>query len=326
MTACQTSWIPRARRMTVVVALALATSYSAWAAESRPATYGSPEDAVKALVAAAKAGDSKSMLAVLGSGAKSVIHSGDATADRRGREVFLKAYEQSNKLVKSGDAKVLLSIGSDEWPFPIPIVREGAAWRFDVAQGKEELLNRRIGRNEVHAAQAALAFADAQREYYLRNPQKAKLHQYSQRFLSSPNKRDGLYWPVKAGEQASPLGPLFAAARTEGYKKSESGKPVPYHGYHYRILKAQGPNAPGGAYNYVVRGAMIGGFGLVAYPASYDSSGVMTFLVNHDGVLYEKDLGPETAAIAQRMTKFDPDSTWKRVDEKMIAGTTAQVK
>ena len=140
-------------------------------------------------------------------------------------------------------------------------------------------------------------------------------------FQSSPNKRDGLYWPVKAGEQASPLGPLFVAAQTEGYKKSESGKPVPYHGYHYRILKAQGPNAPGGAYNYVVRGAMIGGFGLVAYPASYDSSGVMTFMVNHDGVLYEKDLGPETAAIAQRITKFDPDSTWKRVDEKMIAGT-----
>ena len=174
---------------------------------------------MKALVAAAKAGDSKSMLAVLGSGAKSVIHSGDATADRRGREVFLKAYEQSNKLVKSGDAKVLLTIGSDEWPFPIPIVKEGAAWRFDVAQGKEELLNRRIGRNELHAAQAALAFTDAQREYYLRNPQKAKLLQYAQRFAELPNKRDGLYWPVKAGEQASPARTVVRSCANRGLQE-----------------------------------------------------------------------------------------------------------
>jgi hypothetical protein len=195
-------------------------------------------------------------------------------------------------------------------------VKNGSAWHFDLQQGKDEILNRRIGRNELAAVQVVQAYVDAQREYYLRNPQKAKMLQYAQKVRSADNKRDGLYWRAKAGEKPSPLGPLVAAARTEGYSKSEDDKPVPYYGYYYRILKAQGPNAPGGAYDYIAHGAMIGGFALVAYPATYGSSGVVTFLVNHDGVLYEKDLGRDTAAIAQRMSKFDPDSTWKRVEEK----------
>ena len=318
--------MPLARRMTVAVALALSTSQSAIGAEAKQATYGTPEEAAKALATAVKGKDSNAVLRVLGPGAKAVIHSGDATADRAARERFVKAYEQSNKVVKSGETKAVLSVGGDEWPFPIPIVKDGTAWRFDVKQGSEELLNRRIGRNEIYTTQAVLAVADAQREYYQRNPQKAKLYQYAQRFVSSKGKRDGLYWPTKAGEQPSPLGPLLATARAEGYTKDDGGKAPPYHGYYYRILKAQGPNASGGAYNYVVQGAMIGGFGVVAYPASYGSSGVMTFLVNHDGVLYEKDLGSNTAAIAQKMTRFDPDSTWKRVDEKVVAGTALQAK
>ena len=183
---------------------------------------------MKALVAAAKAGDSKSMLAVFGFRRESrSFNSGDATADRRGREVFLKSYEQSNKLVKSGDAKVLLTTGSNSGLSRFRSSGKVRAWRFDVAQGGGELLNRRIGRNELHAAQAALAFTDAQREYYLRNPQKAKLLQYAQRFQSSPNKRDGLYWPVKAGEPASPLGPLFVAAQTEGYRNRRAASRHP---------------------------------------------------------------------------------------------------
>jgi hypothetical protein len=314
------SWLPLVIRAALAVVLTAATSHFALAAEGKQEIkqeiYASPEDAAKALVAALKARDAKAVLATLGAGSKSVIQSGDAVADRAARDRFLAAYDEANKLVKSGDSKAVLTVGRDEWPFPIPIVKSGASWRFDARQGRDELLNRRIGRNELYTTQAVQAYVDAQREYYARNPQKAKLHQYAQRFGSSEGRRDGLYWPVKASEQRSPLGPLFAQARSEGYKKGESGKPSPYHGYHYRILKAQGPNAAGGAYNYVVQGAMIGGFALVAYPAAYGSSGVMTFLVNHDGVVYEKDLGPDTASIAQRMSKFDPDSTWKRIEDR----------
>jgi hypothetical protein len=208
----------------------------------------------------------------------------------------------------------MLSTGKDDWPFPIPIVKNDAGWRFDNGAGKEELINRRIGRNELAVMQVALAYADAQREYYLGNPRKDKLLQYSQKFVSTQGKRDGLYWPTKEGEPQSPLGPLVAGVRAKGYSKAgtEAGVGDAYFGYRYRILKAQGPDAKGGAYDYVVRGKMIGGFALVAYPAQYGASGVMTFIVNHDGVVYERDLGPDSAGAAQKMTRFNPDKTWKK--------------
>jgi hypothetical protein len=190
-------------------------------------------------------------------------------------------------------------VGKDNWPLPIPIVKDGAGWRFDTLAAKAEILNRRIGRNELSAIQAVQAYVDAQREYYLRNPQNDKLLHYAQRIISTQGKRDGLYYPTKSGEPPSPLGALFAGGRT-------------YHGYRYRILKQQGPDAPGGAYDYVAQGKMIGGFALVAYPASYGSSGVMTFLINHDGVVYEKDLGPDTAQSVQEITRFNPDKSWKQ--------------
>jgi hypothetical protein len=277
--------------------------------------FAAPEEAVKALVTALKAGDTKALLGILGADAKAIISSGDAVADKEGRARFVKSYEEANKLTRSGDAKAILSTGKDDWPFPIPIVKDAAGWRFDTQAAKEEILNRRIGRNELSAIQAVQAFVDAQREYYLRNPQNDKLLHYAQRIISAQGKRDGLYYPTKSGERPSPLGPLFAGAKTVGYEKGKDvvGKPVPYHGYHYRILKAQGPDAPGGAYDYVAQGKMIGGFALVAYPASYGNSGVMTFLVNHDGVVYEKDLGPETAAAAQKITQFNPDKSWKKL-------------
>jgi Protein of unknown function (DUF2950) len=284
------------------------------AAKQKTKTYATPEEAVKDLMAAAKAGDSKALLAILGSDAKSLLSSGDAVADRQGREDFVKSYEEANKLEKSGD-KVILNTGKDAWPFPIPIVKESAGWRFDTNAGKEEILNRRIGRNELSVMQVALAYVDAQREYYLRNAQRDKLLQYAQRFASAPGKRDGLYWPTKAGEQSSPLGPLVAGAKAEGYAKGEGGKPVAYHGYHYRILKAQGADAPGGAYDYLAQGKMIGGHALVAWPATYGNSGVMTFMVNHNGVVYEKDLGPDTATAVQKITKFNPDKSWKKVEK-----------
>jgi hypothetical protein len=271
-------------------------------------TYASPEDAVKDLMAAAKAGDSKGLLAVLGSGAKPIISSGDAVADRNSRERFVKSYEETGKIERVNEAKAILSTGKDGWPFPVPIVKGAEGWRFDAKAGQEEIVNRRVGRNELAVMQVLQAYVDAQREYYVRNPQGDKLLQYAQRVASTKGKRDGLYFPTKAGERASPLGPGVDRAKAEGYSKTDSG----YHGYHYRILKGQGPDAKGGAYDYIAQGRMIGGFAMVAWPVSYGNSGVMTFLVNHQGVVFEKDLGPDTAAAVQKILKFNPDKSWKR--------------
>ncbi len=300
--------------LAAAIALAAAGTSSAFAAATKQKSFASPEEAAKELVAAVKGGDNKAMLAILGNDAKPLIQSGDAVADRAGRENFVKDYEQSNRLEKSGESKVVLSTGKDDWPFPIPLVKNDAGWRFDTKAGKQEILNRRIGRNELAVMQVAQAYADAQREYYLRNPQNDKLLQYAQKFFSAKGRRDGLYWPGKAGEPPSPLGPMMADRQAKGYAPGEAdaGKPAPYYGYHYRILKAQGPDAKGGAYDYVVRGKMFGGFGLVAYPAGYGSSGVMTFIVNQDGVVYEKDFGPGTAAAAAKITRFNPDKSWKK--------------
>jgi Protein of unknown function (DUF2950) len=284
---------------------------AALAAEKQK-TFNSPEDAAKALAAASGAGDVKALESILGPGSGSLIRSGDAVADRRGRERFAKAYAESSKVERQGDAKAILMIGKDDWPLPIPIVKSKDGWRFDARQGREEVLNRRIGRNELSAVQAMLAYVDAQREYYLRNPRNDKLLHYAQKFGSATGKRDGLYYQTKAGEPPSPLGPMFASAKAAGYTQDGDDLPDPYYGYRYRILKRQGPDAPGGAYDYVVQGRMIGGFALIAWPASYGNSGVMTFIVNHDGVVYEKDLGPDTAAAAGKITRFNPDKSWKR--------------
>ena len=302
------------QRWTAILAatlIAAAASPMALAADKQK-TFSSPEDAAKALAAASGAGDAKSLESILGPGSASLIRSGDAVADRRGRERFAKAYEEASKVARQGDAKAILLIGKDEWPMPIPIVKGKDGWRFDAKQGREEVLNRRIGRNELSAVQAMLAYVDAQREYYLRNPRGDKLLHYAQKFGSAPGKRDGLYFSTKAGESPSPLGPLFATAKAQGYTKDGDDLPDPYHGYRYRILKRQGTDAPGGAYDYVVQGRMIGGFALIAWPASYGSSGVMTFIVNHEGVVYEMVLGPGTAAAAGKITRFNPDKSWKQ--------------
>jgi len=203
-------------------------------------------------------------------------------------------------------------IGKDDWPFPIPLVKKGDSWFFDTEKGREEVLNRRIGQNELSTIQTMLAIVDAQREYAVKDLDGDGVPEYARKFMSDPGKKNGLYWETKEGEELSPLGPAAAQAREEGYKKS-GNKPIPFHGYYYRILESQGKNAAGGAYDYVVKGKMIGGFAVVAYPAKYGNSGVMTFLVNHDGVVYQKDLGKITAKTANAMKKFDPDSTWKKV-------------
>jgi len=284
------------------------------AAAIKQKTFSSPEEGVKALIDAARKNDTKGILEILGADAKSIIESGDPVADNEGRQRFVKSYDEANKLVKSGEAEMVLEVGKDEWPFPIPLVKETDGWRFDTQEGKEELINRRIGRNELDVIQVILAIVDAEREYYQRDPDGDKLLQYAQKLISTKGKRDGLYWETKPNEQPSPLGSLVAQARAEGYKGA-GGKPIPYHGYYYKLLTGQGKDAPGGAYDYLVKGKMMGGFGVVAYPAQYGSSGIMTFIVNHDGVVYQKDLGPKTASIAQSMTKFNPDKSWTAVKQ-----------
>jgi hypothetical protein len=291
------------------------------AAGTEQKTFASPEEAVQLLVAALKADDTKALAEIFGPGGEEIAYSGDPVVDNADRERFITAYKQKNRLEEAGPSKMVLYVGNEDWPFPIPLVQEEGAWRFDANEGKEELLARRIGRNELSVIQVCLAVVDAQREYALQDHDGDGILEYAQKFASEAGKKDGLYWKAEAGDKQSPLGPLVADAQEEGYTgRHPAGKPIAYHGYYYRILKAQGADAPGGAYDYVVKGKMLGGFALVAYPAQYESSGIMTFIVNHDGVLYQKDLGEETEEIALAMTLFNPDNTWKKVEEKETEG------
>jgi hypothetical protein len=279
-------------------------------------SFASSEEAVNALVAAVKANDKKEMLAILGPGGKELISSGDEVADKTGREKFLKAYDEMNKLEKVSDSKIILHIGKDAWSLPIPIVEKNNMWIFDTKAGKEEILNRRIGRNELNVIEVLHAYVDAQHEYASKDCIGSGKVEFAQKFISTEGKHDGLYWNAKEGEEMSPLGPLVAQASMEGYASKEEGISFdPYHGYYYKILKGQGKHAPGGAYDYVVKGKMILGFALVAYPAQYNNSGVMTFIVNQEGVIYQKNLGKNTESIAKAMKKFDPDATWKKFEE-----------
>ena len=280
------------------------------AAVVAPRRFVSPEAAMGALVAALRAGDTQGLLAILGSEGRPLVSSGDPVSDRQGRETFLAAYDTAHALVIDRDTTVL-RIGEDAWPFPVPLVKAGDRWRFDARRGREEIVARRIGRNEIFAMQTCLAYVDAQREYYAEDRNGDGILEYAQRFASSPGQRDGLYWSTAGDERPSPLGALVVRAYAEGYRRGRSG-PMPFHGYFYRILTAQGPDAPDGEYDYVTRGHMIAGFALVAFPAEYGVSGVMTFLVNHDGVVYQKDLGPRTREVALAMRKFNPDSTWTK--------------
>jgi len=288
---------------------------SALAADAKQKSFKSPEEAVRALVGAVKGNDTKELLTILGPAGKELILSGDEVADRAGRDRFVKAYEETNKLVRENDMKVILHVGNEEWPFPLPVVKKGENWFVDTKAGKEEILNRRIGRNELNAIQVCLAYVDAQREYIMEDRDENKLLEYAQKFMSDKGQKNGLYWEAKEGEEQSPLGPSIAKAAVEGYAgKSPFGKRNPYHGYYYKILKAQGKNTPGGEYDYLVDGKMIGGFALVAYPAEYGNLGIMTFIVNQDGVVYQKNLGKDTVKIATAMKKFDPDKSWKKVE------------
>lgn len=290
------------------------TGISHGAAAAQPRTFPSAENAVKAVVAAAKSNDSKELMAIFGAGSKELIFSGDAVADKQRHERFTKAYEEKNRLIQQGSDMVLV-IGNEEWPFPIPVMKKGDGWVFDIARGREEILNRRIGETELYTIQVCRAIVDAQREYAIKDRDKNGLLEYAQKFRSDPGKKNGLYWDSKAGEPQSPLGPIMVQARGEGYQGQPSAAPSPYHGYFYKILTAQGKDATGGAYSYLVKGKMIGGFAVVAYPAEYENSGVMTFIVNYEGKVFQKDLGKDTASVAKGMKEYNPDSTWTEVKQ-----------
>ena len=285
---------------------------AALAAKSKQTTFETPEAAVEALVKALRDGSEKELFAIFGPGSESLISSGDKVDDRERREDFVRLYGEANRLEQAGDKKCIVHVGKNDWPFPIPIVKTGDRWRFDTKQGREEIVNRRVGENEHDAIQTCLAIVDAQREYVTVDRDGDGLPAYAQKFYSTKGKADGLYWEVKPGEKPSPLGPLVAKAQGEGYLPGE--KPAPYNGYFFRILTAQGKSAKGGAYSYLVKGKMLGGFAIVAYPATYAVSGVQTFIVNHEGVVYEKDLGPKTGKLAKSMKTYDPDKTWKKVE------------
>jgi DUF2950 family protein len=300
------------RRLGIALAVVLGL-YGAALAASAQKGFESLDDAVNALIGALRASDRKALAEILGPKGRPLIESGDAVADRQITQQFVADYDRAHRL-EGGGGKVVLYTGEDDFPFPIPLVPDGPRWIWDTDAGDDEILFRRVGRNELAAMQVCLAYVDAQREYYARDRTGSGMLEFAQRLASTKGKKDGLYWETRPGERPSPLGPLVAKARAEGYRPGASGEPAPYHGYMYRPLLAQGPAAPGGAYDFVVKGHMIGGFALVAFPAKYAVSGIMTFIVSHDGVVYQKDLGPNTAQIAGAMKTYNPDRTWKQAE------------
>jgi hypothetical protein len=295
-----------------LIAAALSIIPACSAAPERPAhrTFRTPEEAVQALIAAAKAGNTDELLAIFGPDGKDLVASSDPAIARRNRRIFAVAVRERWRLVDEGTGKSLV-IGNEDWPFPVPLVNDTNGWRFDTAAGKEEVLARRIGRNELAVIRVCRTYVAAQRLYAKSGHDGQRAGAYARMFRSEPGKQNGLYWPAARGQKRSPLGDLVAQAAEEGRPIGQDGQqPSPFHGYYFKILTAQGPAARGGAKDYVVKGQMSGGFGLVAWPAQYDVTGIMTFVVNQDGLVQEKDLGPETSAAAKAMTLYDPDASW----------------
>jgi hypothetical protein len=295
------------RILPIATVIALSAMYAA-AADTAQKTFARPEDAIRALVSAAAADDQATLIAILGPGSEDIVTSGDPVEDRNARKRIAAAAKQRTRLETLPSGDVIAHLGADDWPLPIPMVKDGDRWKFDTPAAREEILNRRVGRNELKATATARAYVEAQRAH-------ARLEKdYAQKLRSDPGKRDGLVWDDPTGKHPSPLGPLLAEADAEGYAKQEPGaEPQPYHGYVFRILTAQGPNGPGGAKSYLKDGKMVEGFALVAYPAQHGASGVMTFIVGPQGVVYQKNLGDKTAEVAKGMTAYDPDESWTPV-------------
>jgi len=300
------AYLPR-----ILLALALVTPLATGAATPQE-TYATPEAAVDALVAAMKADSDSQLIAIFGSEHKDVIIEPDRAVATANRAKFVEVQKTLSVLREPSPDRRILVVGDKAWPFPIPLVKTGDRWRFATEQGIEEMTNRRIGGNERNAIYSLRAYVDAQRQYASRDRDGDEVLQYARKVMSSPGKHDGLYWEADAakGEELSPLGPLIAEATpyTTGHKAGD-----PYRGYYFRILTQQGASAPGGAYNYVINGRMIAGFAMIAYPASYGQSGVMTFIVSHNGKVYERDLGKDTGKVAPAIKSFDPGKGWNVV-------------
>jgi hypothetical protein len=304
--------ITRLLRCASILPLTLAAALPLSAqATSGQKTFANPNEAVLALAAAVRTGDQGQLQAVLGPASKDLVSSGDSVADKNSRESFLKMYTAKHSLSTDAPGYKTLVVGTSDWPMPIPIVRDGTAWYFDSNRGRDEILHRRIGNNELGAIAVCEGYVRAQKDYAAKPHDGKAAGTYAQKISSSPGKQDGLYWPVAAGQQQSPLGPSIAAAEAEGYNGSDKG---PYHGYIYKLLKAQGADAPGGAKSYLDNGKLSRGFALIAYPATYGVSGIMTFMVNQDGIIYQKDFGDDTANAVPKLTTYNPDQSWTPVE------------
>jgi hypothetical protein len=307
---------PRWRRAAGVLgAAALWLAMASAAAFASAESFATPEQAMDAFLRAAEAEDAARLKAIFGPGAEDVLNSGDEARDRGGRRLFVAKARESLRLEAQDDSSVVAVVGVEAWPFPIPIVRDGELWRFDLAEGRVEVLARRIGRNELSAIELCRLYVRAQRAYASADRNGDGVLQFARRFASTPGERDGLYWKSGPGEAESPFGPLVATARAEGYRtEPATSQPRPFRGYLFRILTRQGGKAAGGAHDYVINGRMIAGFAMIASPVSYGNSGIKTFVVNHNGTIFEKDLGPDTAKLAAGITAFDPDASWRPVD------------
>lgn len=276
-------------------------------------TFSSPEEASNAFVTAMQGNDEKAMLDILGADGRQIVSSGDETEDAQTRANFVARYQEMHRLVKEPDGTTTLYIGAKNWPTPIPLANKGNSWYFDTEAGKMEILYRRVGRNEMSTIRVCQELVAAEKEYYA-----TQHREYAAKIFSDQGQHNGLFWKAADGEPQSPIGPLVAAAVAEGYTKGQGGPPTPYRGYYYHILTRQGKGGPGGVKNYIVNGRMTGGFAFVAYPAAYRSSGVMTFVVGEDGVVYQKDLGKKTDVLAKAMNEYNPSSGWKRAEEQAV--------
>jgi len=287
----------------------IVVAWIVWAEPPAIRTFGSPAEAGKALFQAAQAADTAALMAIFGPDGKDIVFSGDPAEDKRNRDQFVAKYQQMNRLVEESDGSVWLYVGAENWPMPVPLTHSGNAWYFNTAAGKDEILFRRIGQNEIAAMQVMQELVAAEKEYYSQTrDERAK--QYAQHFLSNGNQHDGLFWHTAVGETESLIGLPLADAG----KDLMNSHPRPFYGYYFRVLTSQGENAVGGAKNYLVDGKMTGGFAFMAYPAEYGNSGIMSFVIDQDGTLYEKDLGQDTAKLAEGLSQYNPDKTWSKVE------------
>ncbi len=302
--------------LAIFMVLSMTEPTFAASAKIRQSSFRSPAEAVNSLVEAVKDNNNKALKHILGPDSEKLISSGDPVADQAGRDRFIELYNEKNHLEQMGSSKTVLTLGKDDLPFPLPLVRKGRMWVFDTKAGSREILNRRIGRNELAVMEVLRDYLEAQREYARTDHDGNGVLEFARKLNSTPGRQDGLYWEVKEGEEPSPFGPLVAKADCEGYGRLfEGAPPEPFHGYYFKVLMKQGKNAEGGMFDYLVNDKMVLGFALVAYPARYRASGVMTFIVNQGGVIYQKDLGKATARIATDMTRFDPDKSWNKVKQ-----------